>query len=103
LGFRQVQTFTRRGDGLAFGIWLKDGAADQEPTATRKTRCRSQSLLCRWGSTHQLTMGTFQALKYASVSAMVGPSSSPGVREQRTPFIQACGTGVRQRMKPLPS
>ncbi len=26
-GFHQVQTFARRGDGLAFGIWVKDGAA----------------------------------------------------------------------------
>ena len=37
LGFRQVQTFARRGDGLAFGVWVLDGAAREACSGAKRT------------------------------------------------------------------
>jgi RimJ/RimL family protein N-acetyltransferase len=38
LGFRRVQTFARRGDGLTFGVWVKDEAADEAPSDARESQ-----------------------------------------------------------------
>ena len=36
LGFRRVQTFARRGDGLLFSVWVNDEAAERAPPTARK-------------------------------------------------------------------
>lgn len=37
VGFRRIQTFARRGDGLAFGIWILDGAEIGTPAGSHRS------------------------------------------------------------------
>jgi ribosomal-protein-alanine N-acetyltransferase len=46
LGFRRVQTFARRGDGLAFGIWILDGAGTGRPGSSDAPRGSTDQYKC---------------------------------------------------------